>query len=233
MNAFVLLLALCFVDYSSALVPSKGGDESLPSEAAVPRTDATADSGSTASETAVPESVFETSPGSDVPPTTPVVASEPNTSVCPCRGSNRGVCHCLARGVTCRCSSNVGSEWEMAGNKPVNKTGRYLDPNQAVAVNRNAAPVSPAEGRLSDKPQPGFECKQYSDGRWYWNDGSGWRVTSVQPTDGQRFTGGGKSFVYRSGRMHDAPKMVAEIKPAPQRKGRWVCRGGYCEWVWQ
>lgn len=215
MTAFVLALVLC-ADPVTLTLDWEGGDLAASSvqDASIRVTDDPL-----------------TSRGSDVPAvSTPAVASEPNTSVCPCRGSNRGVCHCLARGVKCRCSANVGSVWEMADGRPVRKTGEYANPNQAVAVISSSATASPDVVAAS----PGYECTQRSDGRWYWNDGSGWRVTSVQPTDGTRFSGGGKSFVYRAGRMHAAPaKMAVQIQP-PKSSGRWVtrCFGGYCRRVW-
>lgn len=161
-------------------------------------------------------------PGSGVPPTTPVVASE-LLSVCPCMGYKRGVCHCLARGVTCKCSARIGSEWTMANGRPVRKTGRYLDPRTPLVEPMLAVSV----GDVLDDTVP----TKRTDGRYWFKrpDGRWCGVASL--TDGAEYTSGAYRFVYRNGRM--TPAMAVQIAPAA--KGRWVmrCYGSFCrrEWV--
>lgn len=100
-------------------VTEKGGDDLSPNDSATTGTDA------------------PNSPGPVVAPALTETATGPLTSVCPCGGSNRGVCHCLATGVTCRCSPGVGSEWLMADGRPIKKTGRYADPRRETQPSRS------------------------------------------------------------------------------------------------
>lgn len=155
----------------------------------------------------------------NVAPFTPAAAAHTptapgaDTSVCACEGSKRGVCHCLARGVTCRCRPGVGSEWEMANGRPVRKTGRYLDPRTPLTQPMLVVTVG-KDDTVPTKRTDGRYWFRRPDGRW---------CGVLELTNGATYTSGGYRFVYRNGRMETA-----------QRTGRWVtrCENGVCRRYW-
>lgn len=149
-----------------------------------------------------------------------------DTSVCACEGSKRGVCHCLARGVTCRCKTGVGSEWEMADGRPVKKTGRYLDPRSPLVEPMLVVTVGDAK--------PSADTPQQRDGKWWWTapDGVRWWAAK-QPQHGDSVVGDGVTWDCVNGRMVlRGAKMAVQIQPPKRGYWKTVCRGSYCERVW-
>lgn len=211
MNALLLALVALTSDAPVTLhLEWEGGDPSTPPATVVEVHEAPnkTGSGGTPSEATAPEPV--------------------SLSICPCRGSNRGVCHCLARGVTCRCSSNVGSEWIMADGRPVKKTGKYLDPNSPLKT----PPLSISVGQLSHAPpkSDGYEATLRNDGRYWWTvDSTHAYWVGKQPANGDSFTIDGQVWECVDGRMRlKGSQMAADLAP----KGKWVrmkvCHGNYC-----
>lgn len=143
-------------------------------------------------------------------------APESSTTVCRCQGFRESVCLCLKAGQKCHCSRTSGSVWA------TDKQGR--------ATHKTGAKADPRIG--GGRPEPvshsttpgGFEVTLRRDGKWWWHDGDLWRWTRQQPTEGQRFSSGGKAFIYRDGRMQ--AEMVLSLAP----KGHWEkrCYGTFC-----
>ena len=199
MNAFIFAAVLC-ADLTLHLA-WEGGDPVSADSAVV-------------AETVAP------SPGSAAAPPKDAVA---DLSICPCLGyKGKAHCYCLQRGVQCRCNRTTGSEWNMDGGRPVNKTGRYADPRRAPQ------PARSRELAAVDSSVPTLK----SDGNYWWQGPSGlWYSRSSTPTEGSVIRQqDGTTFVMRDGRM--VPQMAVQIQ-APAG-GRWVkrCYGSYCRMEW-
>lgn len=86
-------------------------------------------------------------------------ATEPSTSVCKCLGyRGRQHCFCLQRGVACKCNSRTGSEWNMANGRPVNKTGRYLDPRTPLKTPPLAVSIGEPRPVVTIVSPSSFHC---------------------------------------------------------------------------
>lgn len=76
-------------------------------------------------------------------------------TVCPCQGSNKATCFCLAKGIPCKCSAQVGSVWKVEDNKAVSKTGDYANPVtlKLIPAASLAKPKAPQSVTVSASPQ--------------------------------------------------------------------------------
>jgi hypothetical protein len=85
------------------------------------------------------------------------------------------------------------------------------------------AEVSSAPGSVAAIPTTGYPVEM-SNGTVYWTvAGQRWsNLGSGRPVDGQVYHGGGRSFVYRGGRMHEAGGDVRTPEPMQG------CANGQC-----
>ena len=82
------------------------------------------------------------------------------TTVCQCRGTNRGVCQCLKSGQTCKCSAAVGSVWTVG--KPPKKTGEYRNPATQALASKPTAETKPQPAMSA----PAMAAPAKATGHW-------------------------------------------------------------------
>lgn len=183
-------------------VTERGGD---PSSASVVTPtvaqDAPQAGSGTASETAAPEPVS-------------------NTTVCRCQGYRESVCLCLKAGVKCHCSRTVGSVWAVnEQGRATHKTGAKADPRGTSAIARSDAPAASANS---------YEATRRTDGRYWWTAGGTAYWVGKKPVDGDSWNISGQTWECVGGRMQlRGSVMAADI--GGHWETRRVCRGSYCE----
>jgi len=121
------------------------------------------------------------------------------TSICQCRGSNRGVCFCLKAGVKCGCNATKGSEWSL---DPLKKTGRYFNPNEALKSFRKKTETEPVSYPVT---VDAYDRLAWQVGEAVWTLDAGYRMANGQKDGTGR-------WLYKDGRMFDlSAKRVSQV----------------------
>lgn len=166
----------------------------------------------------------------EAPKTTPKVG-EPETHVCQCRGTNRGVCYCLKANVKCGCNATKGSEWTL---DPLSKTGRYFDPNKSPVPAREQE----SPGRKESAEPVSYPVTVDAYDRLAWRaDGVVWTLDAgYRMANGQK-DGTGR-WLFQNWRMIDTssrPVEAVDTKRPENIRRRGIYFGatwcGPCQWV--